>query len=184
MAVACSAAGSRAKDGIFCVRTRPDRSGQEVPMRTNFLRTEELASALGLSVKTVGRQVDSGLMVRPIRLGTRATAFPEQEVSVVLAARAVGRTDGEVRALVEQLHAQRELQAVQVVTPIQAAATRNVAVLQSAPAPSPSVATPMTPSGPSARLPSGADAHTRIERWNEFLARPSTGGRNAPTRRA
>ncbi|MBV5291309.1 MAG: AlpA family phage regulatory protein [Curvibacter lanceolatus] len=151
-------------------------------MKTNYLRAEQVASTLGLSKRTVERHVDSGLMVRPIRLGARATAFPEQEVSVVLAARAVGRTDGEVRALVEQLHAQRELQAVQVVTPIQAAALRDVASLQSGRAPSSSVATPMTPSVASARRPSGADVRTSIERWNEFLARPGTGGRNAPAR--
>lgn len=83
-------------------------------MKTNYLRAEQVASTLGLSKRTVERHVDSGLMVRPIRLGARATAFPEQEVSVVLAARAVGRTDGEVRALVEQLHAQRQMQAEQL----------------------------------------------------------------------
>jgi len=142
-------------------------------MKTNYLRADQLASTLGLSKRTVERHVDSGLMVRPIRLGARVIAFPEQEVSVVLNARAVGNTDAEVRTLVQQLHAQRELQA---------AAARNMASLPLTAAPPPCGSASSQPPASSAGLQPGTRRRSSAERWRELVATPVKGGRNAPTR--
>ncbi|RUP35576.1 MAG: transcriptional regulator [Curvibacter sp.] len=80
-----------------------------------LLRTAEVLRRLGLrDRKTLESRVRAGMWVRPVKVGERAIAYPAQEVATVLAARAVGKTNREVRALVEQLHAQRELQAAEV----------------------------------------------------------------------
>jgi prophage regulatory protein len=134
-----------------------------------LLRTAEVLRRLGLrDRKTLESRVRAGMWVRPVKVGERAIAYPAQEVATVLAARAVGKTNGEVRALVEQLHAQRELQAVQVVAPIQEAA-----------APSP---TTLTPSASTAGLRPGTHLRSSAERWRELVATPVKGGRNAPAR--
>lgn len=80
----------------------------------NFLRTEALARSMGLSARAITRQVEAGLMVSPVRLGARAIAFPQAEVEVITRQRVAGRSDAEIRALVKQLHAQRELHAEQL----------------------------------------------------------------------
>lgn len=80
----------------------------------NFLRTEALARSMGLSTRAIARQVQAGLMVSPVRVGARAIAFPQAEVETITRQRVAGRSDAEIRALVQQLHAQRELQAEQL----------------------------------------------------------------------
>ena len=136
-----------------------------------LLRTAEVLRRLGLrDRKTLESRVRAGTWVRPIKVGERAIAYPAPEVAAVLAARAVGRTDAQVRALVEQLHAQRELQA---------ATTWNMALLQSTAAPSPCVATSPQPPATSASLPPGTDARTSVERWREHVGKFEKRGSHA-----
>jgi len=47
-------------------------------------------------------------MTRPVKIGQRAAGYPANEVRAINAARIAGKSDDEIRALVERLHAQRE----------------------------------------------------------------------------
>lgn len=49
----------------------------------------------------------AGLFPSPIKIGPRASGWPENEVSAVQAARIAGKTEIEIRELVKRLHAAR-----------------------------------------------------------------------------
>lgn len=69
-----------------------------------------LPQALADSGKTRSpwyQDITRGLMTRPVKLSRRAAGWPRDEVQAVIAARIAGRTEGEIRALVERLHAKR-----------------------------------------------------------------------------
>ena len=53
------------------------------------------------------RDVQCGLMVSPVKLGTRAVGLPAHEVDQLLTARACGANDEQVKALVTRLMAER-----------------------------------------------------------------------------
>lgn len=61
----------------------------------------------GKSRSAVYSDVQSGLLSRPVKLGPRAAGWPAEEVRAVLAARIAGKTESEIRALVDRLHAAR-----------------------------------------------------------------------------
>ena len=54
------------------------------------------------------QDITRGLMTRPVKLSRRAAGWPQHEVQAVIAARVAGRTETEIRALVERLHAKRQ----------------------------------------------------------------------------
>lgn len=51
--------------------------------------------------------IRQGLLPRPVKVGSRAAAIPSHEIQAVNAARAAGRTDDEIRALVIKLETAR-----------------------------------------------------------------------------
>jgi len=51
--------------------------------------------------------IKAGLMVPVVKIGPRASALPEDEVRAVVAARAAGHSDDQIRELVTKLHAAR-----------------------------------------------------------------------------
>ena len=54
------------------------------------------------------QDIQDGLMVSPVRIGTRAMAYPEHEIDAILAARLRLSFDDEIRALVRDLIAARQ----------------------------------------------------------------------------
>ena len=69
-----------------------------------------LPQALAESGKTRSpwyQDITRGLMTRPVKLSRRAAGWPADEVEAINAARIAGRTEAEIRALVERLHAKR-----------------------------------------------------------------------------
>lgn len=54
------------------------------------------------------KKISEGLYTRPIRIGPRAVAWPEDECEAILLARISGWSDGQIRTLVEQLHEKRK----------------------------------------------------------------------------
>lgn len=52
--------------------------------------------------------IAKGLWTKPVSLGPRCAAWPQHETEALQAARLRGASEGEIRVLVEQLHAQRK----------------------------------------------------------------------------
>ena len=53
------------------------------------------------------RDVQLGLLTKPIKLGARAAGVPDYEIAALAQARIAGKTDDEIRALVQRMHAAR-----------------------------------------------------------------------------
>ena len=70
-----------------------------------------LPRALAESGKTRSpfyKDIALGLMTKPVRIGIRAVGWPASEIQAINEARIAGRQLGELRVLVERLHAARE----------------------------------------------------------------------------
>lgn len=57
---------------------------------------------------SVYNAVRDGLLTQQIRTGQRSVGWPSHEVEAIVAARIAGKTNDEIRALVRELHAQRQ----------------------------------------------------------------------------
>ena len=77
-------------------------------MLQTILRLPAVKSESGLSRSTIYLRIAQRLWTRPISLGARAVGWPSSEVAAINAARIAGKTDEEVRALVEKLEAARK----------------------------------------------------------------------------
>ncbi len=62
----------------------------------------------GLSRSTLYRRIDEGLWTKPVSLGGRSVGWPSGEIATLVAARVAGRSDDEIRVLVQDLHAARK----------------------------------------------------------------------------
>jgi prophage regulatory protein len=51
--------------------------------------------------------IHDGLFTMPVQIGQRAVGWPSEEVQAIIAARVAGKSDADIRALVDQLHAAR-----------------------------------------------------------------------------
>ena len=51
--------------------------------------------------------IHAGLFVMPVAIGQRSVGWPSEEVAAINAARIAGKSDTDIRALVDQLHAAR-----------------------------------------------------------------------------
>ena len=51
--------------------------------------------------------VKLGLFTRPVPIGQRSVGWPDTEVQAINRARIAGKTDAEIKALVDKLHADR-----------------------------------------------------------------------------
>lgn len=58
---------------------------------------------------SIANALKAGLLTRPVPIGPRALGWPDDEIRAITAARIAGKTDDEIRVLVEQLHAQRAI---------------------------------------------------------------------------
>lgn len=75
-----------------------------------ILRKLEARAELGYRSNTsIENAVKAGLITRPILIGARAVGFPSDEIEAINAARIAGKTDDDIRALVEYLHGQRAI---------------------------------------------------------------------------
>ena len=77
-------------------------------MMHTILRIPAVKSESGLSRSTIYLRIAQGLWTKPVSLGARAVGWPSDEVAAINAARIAGKTDEEVRALVEKLEMARK----------------------------------------------------------------------------
>lgn len=70
-------------------------------------RPKDAAKLAGFCLSGYYAAAAEGLMPKPFKIGSRASAIPRREVNAVNAARAAGKTDAEIRALVQRMAADR-----------------------------------------------------------------------------
>jgi prophage regulatory protein len=76
-----------------------------------ILKKPEIRLINGLSSTGQFEQQRDGLLTPYINLSKRSVGLPEHEVVTILAARAIGKSDDEIRLLVKALIKQRETSA-------------------------------------------------------------------------
>ncbi len=60
-----------------------------------------------LSHTSIYGAIQNGLFIRPVSIGPRSVAWPENEVKAICDARIAGATEEQIRQLVNRLHAKR-----------------------------------------------------------------------------
>ncbi|MBC7619505.1 MAG: AlpA family phage regulatory protein [Candidatus Saccharibacteria bacterium] len=63
----------------------------------------------GYSRSTIYLRIAQGLWTKPVSLGPRAVGWPSSEIAALNAARISGKSDTQIRELVESLHTKRKL---------------------------------------------------------------------------
>lgn len=82
-------------------------------MTHTILRIPAAKSQSGYSRSTIYLRIAQGLWTKPVSLGLRAVGWPANEIDSLNAARISGKTDAEIRELVQALHTKRnELTAI------------------------------------------------------------------------
>lgn len=66
-----------------------------------------MSTMSGMARSTIYLYISEGLWPKPVRLGLRASGWPADEIEVILRARACGKNQTEIRALVAYLEGQR-----------------------------------------------------------------------------
>jgi prophage regulatory protein len=72
-----------------------------------ILRRKQVEAARGESRSTIYLRVSQGLLTPPVSLGARTVGWPAREVAAINAARIAGKSDEEIRKLVQRLQAAR-----------------------------------------------------------------------------
>lgn len=80
-------------------------------MFERILRLPAVIERYGKSRSTIYDEMYRGLLPRAISLGGRAIGFPESEIDALIRARIAGKTNDEIRELVNELVARRTLAA-------------------------------------------------------------------------
>ena len=80
---------------------------KESDMAYSILRLPEVIARTGLSRSTIYVRISKGLWPKPITLGARAVGWPAEEIEALNRARAAGKTNDEIRYLIEWFEAIR-----------------------------------------------------------------------------
>ncbi len=83
-------------------------------MNESLLREHAVCAQTGMKRSLLWLQVKSKLFVKPVRISTRAVAWPASEVASIVAARMVGMGEEDLRALVSSLEESRRLRAAAI----------------------------------------------------------------------
>lgn len=97
-----------------------------------ILRIDAVLAETGhRSHSSIYTAVAAGLFPEPIKIGLRATGWPDSEVAAILKARIAGQSDDQIRALVKKLHQARAAESDQPFTSDFAARSARVKELAS-----------------------------------------------------
>lgn len=77
------------------------------PAIDSLERLPVLKQATGKSRTTIYRDIEKGLMTRPVKIGGDRSAWPKSEIYAINKARIAGKSDEEIKQLVTELHAAR-----------------------------------------------------------------------------
>ena len=74
----------------------------------NLIRAKRVMEITGMPRTSLYEKIQAGHFPAPVRIGTRTVAWPESEIYAMNSARIAGRSDGEIRELVQTLAAKRK----------------------------------------------------------------------------
>lgn len=94
------------------------RTPNHVP---KMLRMRGLVEMTGTPASTAYKQVNDGLLPKPIPLGGRNKGFPQDEIAAVMQARIAGKNDDFIRHLVKHLETHRQCEDVELLQQTQSA---------------------------------------------------------------
>jgi len=77
-------------------------------MHKAILRFPVVQKETGYSRSTIYLRVAQGLFTRPVNIGGNSVGWPGEEVAAINAWRIAGKSDDDLRALVQTLHAKRQ----------------------------------------------------------------------------
>ena len=80
---------------------------QQIKEALKILRIKQIKAQTGLPNSTVYYHIQQGLFTRPIKLGERMSGWLESEVNAIMAARIAGKSETEIKALVQSLENDR-----------------------------------------------------------------------------
>ncbi len=74
----------------------------------SILRMPSVKGEMGhKSHASIYNAIQAGLFTKPVQIGQRSVGWPDYEVKAINAARIAGKTEAEIRELVQRLHAKR-----------------------------------------------------------------------------
>ena len=79
----------------------------QVSSAVQLLRRPLVQQLTGDSRTTIYRKIKRGLLTTPVQIGGDRVAWPSNEVEAINQARIAGKSDDEIKKLVEELHAAR-----------------------------------------------------------------------------
>jgi prophage regulatory protein len=85
-------------------------SSRFLPIINSLLRRSAIEQLTGYSRTTIYRQIKRGLFVRPVSIGGYRVAWPSNEVDAINKARIAGKSEDQIKEIVEQLHNARNAQ--------------------------------------------------------------------------
>lgn len=77
-------------------------------MFQTIIRLPSVQSETGLARSTIYLRISQGLWTKPCSLGGRSVGWPASEVATLNTARIAGKSDAEIRELVQQLEKARK----------------------------------------------------------------------------
>ena len=76
-------------------------------MSLRILRLPQVILNTGLARSTIYLRIEQGLLPKPVSLGGKAVGWPATEISQINAARIAGKSNEEIKNLVDELENQR-----------------------------------------------------------------------------
>jgi len=76
-------------------------------MNIIIVKQPNLLKQFAFSKSTLFSQINQGLMPKPISLGSRAVGYLQHELDAILLARVQGKSDPQIKELVQELLAKR-----------------------------------------------------------------------------
>ncbi len=73
-----------------------------------ILREPNVTEARGISRSTMWVEIKKGLFPHPVRIGSRSVGWPESEVAAINRAIIAGKSEAEMRELVQRLESARQ----------------------------------------------------------------------------
>lgn len=81
---------------------------QEFNAALAMMRNRQVVHKTGRGRSTLYTDIKAGFFVKPVKIGARAVGWPAHEVNQIVSARVAGKSDDEIRVLVEKLEAARK----------------------------------------------------------------------------
>lgn len=75
-----------------------------------LLRKNEVLASQGFKKSTLHKQINEGVFPPPVSIGPRAVAWPSNEVEQITNARIAGKSPEQLKVLVEDLVAKRQME--------------------------------------------------------------------------